>query len=255
MIRRFGRRMSVRTIRRWLLATRYWSWCPARCPRLILEHGPCHREWGGGTECGTSDNGDNVSSVMGPDLLYHSDGQVWVCHKQGKRLIDDCIQPNDGNHGPSVMVCGAIHHEGRSELVVVDGAMNRHGYIQIMRNQMLPWATGLFGRYFVYVQDIALPHTARDAAAFFDQQDVEIMDWSARSPDMKPIEYVWDQMSVRIRDMDDPHSTIAELNNSVHQAWAAVRLGRVRTLVETMSRLVRALLAARGGHTCYYFRG
>jgi hypothetical protein len=183
--------------------------------------------------------------------LYHSDGRVRVRRRQGERLIDACVQLTDGNRRPSVMVWGAIHHGGRSELVVVDGPLNRHGYIQILRDQMLPWATGVFGRNFVYVQDNAPPHTARDTAAFLDQQDVEVMDWPARSPDMNPIEHVWDQMSVWIRDMDDPPSTVAELQNAVRQAWAAVRPGRVRTLVESMPRRVRALMAARGGHTRY----
>ena len=41
---------------------------------------------------------------------------------------------------------------------------------------MLPWATRVFGRNFVYVQDNALPNIARDMTAFLDQQDVEVMD-------------------------------------------------------------------------------
>ena len=112
---------------------------------------------------------------------------------------------------------------GRSKLVAVDGAMDRHRYIQILRNQMLPWATGMFGRNFVYVQDNALFHTPRDTAVFLDQQDVEVTDWPTRGPDMNPIEHVWDQMSVWIPDMDDPASNVAQINNVVHQAWAAVR--------------------------------
>ena len=87
--------------------------------------------------------------------------------------------------------------------------------------------------------------------AFLDQLDVQVMDWLARSPDIKPIEHVLDQMSVWIRDMDDPPSTVAELNNAVRQARAAVRSGRVLTLVESMPRRFRALLDTRGGHTRY----
>ena len=132
-----------------------------------------------------------------------------------ERLWVNDIQPNDEILGPSVLVWGAVHHGDRSELVVVGAAMNRHRNIQILRNQMLPWATGVFGRNFVYVQDNAPPHTACDTAAFLDQQDVEVMDWPALSPDMNPIEHDWDQMSVWIRDMDVPHYAIAELNNVV----------------------------------------
>ena len=68
---------------------------------------------------------------------------------------------------------------------------------------------------------------------------------------MNPIEHVWDQMSVWIRDMDDPPSIVTELNNAVRQARSEVRPGRVRNLVESMLRRIRALLAARGGHTSH----
>ena len=116
---------------------------------------------------------------------------------------------------------------------------------------------GVFGRNFVYVQNNVPSHTARDTTAFLDQQDVEVMDWPARSPDMNLIEHVWDQMSAGIKTWmipppppPSPHlSTVAELSNAVHQAEDAVRQGRVRTLAESMPRRVRALMAARDGHT------
>ena len=223
-IGRFGRRMSVRTIRRRLLAAGFWSRRPARCPRLTLEHRRRRREWGRRHRVWDLRQWRNcIFSDESRFSLYHShcDGRVQVRRRQGERLIDACVQPNNGNRGPSVMVWVAIHNGGRSELVVVDEAMNRYRYIQILRNQMLPWATGVFGHNFVYVQDNAPPNTARDTAVFFDQQNVEFIGWPARSPDMNPIEHVWDQMSVLIRDMDDPASTVAELNNAVRQAWAA----------------------------------
>ena len=63
IIRWFGRRMSVRTIRRRFLAAGYWSQSPAST-------GDATVGGGGGTECGTSDNGDIVSSVMSSGSPY-----------------------------------------------------------------------------------------------------------------------------------------------------------------------------------------
>ena len=135
MIRRFGRRMSVRTIRRRLLATGYWSRRPARCPRLTLEHRRRRREWGRRHGVwGLKQWRHCVFSDESRFFLYHGDGRVRVRRREGERLIDACVQPNEGNRGPSAMVWGAIHHEGRSELV--DGAMNRNRCIQILNVAM-----------------------------------------------------------------------------------------------------------------------
>ena len=151
--------MLVRTIRRRLLAAGYWSRRPARCPGLTLEHRRRRREWGRRHRVWDLRQWRHcIFSDESWFYLYHSDGRVRVRRRHGERLIDACVQPNDGNR--------AIHHGVRSELVVVDGAMNRHCYIKILRNQMLPWTTGVFGRNFVYVQDNAPPNTARDMGAF-----------------------------------------------------------------------------------------
>ena len=50
------------------------------------------------------------------------------------------------------------------------------------------------------------------------------------SPDMSPIEHVWDQLSIRIRDKDRRYSNLAN---------CVIR-------VESMPRRVRAVLGARG---------
>ena len=49
--------------------------------------------------------------------------------KQGKKLVDACIQPTPGNHSPLITVWGAIQYGRISNLVILDGMMDRHRYI------------------------------------------------------------------------------------------------------------------------------
>ena len=56
----------------------------------------------------------------------------------------------------------------------------------------------------LYAQDNASPQIAREMTDFLALEDVEVMDWPAWSPDMKPIGHVLVQMLVWIWDMYHP---------------------------------------------------
>ena len=83
------------------------------------------------------------------------------------------------------------------------------------------------------------------------QEQVEVMDWPPMSPDMNVIEHVWDYLGLQIRRMDNPPTTVPELRLALQRAWDGMPQGVVSHLVNGMSRRVRALAAARGGHTRY----
>ena len=64
---------------------------------------------------------------------------------------------------------------------------------------------------------------------FLENQDVEVMEWPPKSPDVNPIEHLLDQMAVNIHDMDNPPTTAAQLRVAVQQAWVALRVVKLWT--------------------------
>ncbi|GFV07839.1 DDE_3 domain-containing protein [Trichonephila clavipes] len=80
------------------------------------------------------------------------------------------------------------------------GTLKVQRYVDdILRPHVGPFLNGLPGA--IFQQDNARPHTARVAQDFL--RHFQTLSWSARSPDLSPVERVWDQLK---RQMPSCHS-------------------------------------------------
>jgi transposase len=59
--------------------------------------------------------------------------------------------------------------------------------------------------------DIATSHTARSVHDFLQDGNVSVLPWPAKSPDLIPIEHVWDLLDRRVRARAIPPRHVREL--------------------------------------------
>ena len=100
-------------------------------------------------------------------------------------------------------------------------------------------------------QDNARPHTARITMAFLGEHGVNVLPWPSYSPDMSPIEHLWDQLGRRIRNLNPRSLTRHQLIAALHAEWANIPQDSIRRLIRSMRRRCRACVAQHGGHTPY----
>ncbi len=74
-------------------------------------------------------------------------------------------------------------------------------YQDILEHFMLPSADKLYGDADLFFQQgLAPAHTAKGTKSRFNDHGVPVLDWSANSPDLNPIENLWGIVKRKMRD-------------------------------------------------------
>ncbi|GFW43160.1 transposable element Tcb2 transposase [Trichonephila clavipes] len=101
------------------------------------------------------------------------------------------------------------------------------------------------GLQFLFMDDNAPCHRTVAAEQLLESEDIERMDWPARSPDLNPIEHVWDFLGTRLAACTLPPVTIRELRLVLQDEWAAMPQQLIDTLILSMGRRCETCLAVR----------
>ncbi|GFV19771.1 transposable element Tcb1 transposase [Trichonephila clavipes] len=110
---------------------------------------------------------------------------------------------------------------------------------------------GAMGLQFLFMDDSAPCHLTVAAEQLLESEDIQRMDWPARSPDLNLIEHVWDFLGRRLTARTLPPVTIRELRLVLQVEWAAIPQQLIDTLILSMGRRCETYLAVRGYHIPY----
>ena len=104
----------------------------------------------------------------------------------------------------------------------------------------------------VLQQDNARPHTARVTMDFLAQNNVTVLPWASRSPDLNPIEHLWDNLDRCVRHRQQQSQTLQQLRDALQDEWRRIPQRHLRRLIHSMPNRCQAVIDARGGNTRYW---
>ncbi|GBN47885.1 hypothetical protein AVEN_39367-1 [Araneus ventricosus] len=152
------------------------------------------------------------------------------------------------------MLWGTFSWAALGPVVVVEQTMKAANYLNIIADQLHPYMAVVFptGNE-IFQQDNASCHKARIVLEWFEEHTDEfhLMSWPPNSPDLNPMENIWDIMEKQLRPQTPPCPNISTLRDLRLYIWYNLSPVMYQKLRAYMTRLVAAVLKAKGGATRY----
>jgi len=128
-------------------------------------------------------------------------------------------------------------------LVEVQGKNTAESYIKTLKNYLLPEIEIAEGPV-LFQQDNARIHKTPAVMSFLEKSKIQTFEWPPQSPDLSPIENIWNAMKMKLKRMKPRPRSHANMRNAMLKIWSELddqlRLGLMQTFRSRLNKCVHA---------------
>jgi hypothetical protein len=129
--------------------------------------------------------------------------------------------------------------------------MKKEKYKEILEKEALPSGKALNpGEKWVFQQDNDPKHSSKLCKNYLQTesttQNFDVMIWPPQSPDLSPIELLWDEVDRQVQAKRPTNKT--DLEALIKQVWSEMSTDILDKLIHRLPLLCQAVIAAEGGY-------
>jgi transposase len=149
-----------------------------------------------------------------------------------------------------VSLWGCISAEGLGHAELYVGSLDSVKYRDILRHSLIRTFREIFPRGpWYFQQDNARFHTTPETISFLHEKGVTFIEWPPWSPDLNPIENLWNDLKRRVYNRFP--QTMEQLEEFIRQEWQATDLNFISRICRSMPDRLQLLLDNEG-HKIHY---
>ena len=179
--------------------------------------------------------------------------KTWVTRQSGEEWDPTCILEREQRKS-GWMFWGCFNGDQKGPGIFWEkdwGSISSNSYCQ----HIIPIIEGWIrmnereGQYLFFMQDNAKAHYAANTRQELQERRIQVIVWPPYSPDLNPIEMVWNWMKDYIQNHFGERMSYDRLRRAVREAWEAVPQEYLTELLESMPKRCQAVIDANGMHT------
>ncbi|GFX79302.1 transposable element Tc1 transposase [Trichonephila clavipes] len=177
-----------------------------------------------------------------------------ILRESGTAYRPENIQEKDRYQTCSIMVWAGIMINGCTRLhVVANGTMTGQRYIDEVLLPYVRLFRGAVGDKFVFMDDNATCHRTLAVQDCLDSEGIQRLVWPARSPDLNPVENVWDALGRQVAGRNYHSTNKNTLIRALLEEWDKFLQQLLDNVVQSMVRRVECCITLHGGHISYRY--
>ena len=170
--------------------------------------------------------------------------------KRNEKYLEECVQESTRKGSGSIGIWAVLTYQGVLFFHLYEGRLDAERYIDILGNCLLP-AIDFFRSEdkIIFQQDNAPCHRARIIKDWFEENEVDLLEWPAYSPDLNCIENLWSWLDKKLAKIEIEN--LDQLRTEVSRLLQNVPIDICQNMINSMPNRLKMCRDAKGGHTRY----
>lgn len=209
---------------------------PKTRPLLTMDHKRKRLEW---ARKHVSTDWNNV--------IFSDESSVCIGSCGRKRWVDcndNADYENIVKFPAKVHIWGCIHRKF-TRCHVFHGIMNSDVYVNILNEHLLP----IYDETLTYQHDNDPKHTSKYTKGWLSDNAITVLDWPSSSPDLNPIENIWEIIKHKISKM--AIQSKSELTTIVEQQFKLVDDSSIQGVIRSMKNRIQLVIEKEGDYIGY----